>query len=489
MSDNQSSPGAPLGQTAPASSPQPGELLPDEGEEVAQFCSACGTPKATFDVFCGNCAKPLVRRFALMLPMELAFFLGAGILLSLAHTGVIPKLFRFAPLVFLAQFVVLYLVRASLRQRRFLVLIALYSALVLGAVVGVSVPALFVSFAPLYLAFGVVLLWSTRIRLSTRWEYSQTLWAGLLIVGLSFGIFASANGVLQAQVPYQQYLRVSGNVLSRYVPWFTLAGLCVTLAIQSGIRVAKLGVFVQKDYYPNARIALRRFAQGPGIPFPVLIASLIAHALKRAGCSFYNALVTALNVMTRSLVFVWRIIQAFVVALVRELVEGIKRLVGFALLCVARIVLPLCAIYLAANASVESVGLIERHVFEATWITAAYVLWLGVHMLAFTFASVICFATVSVSECAESYVRDAAIVLGYGIPIFLLCSLALWLTTLGTRRYLELDLGFRFGQLSTVCLAVLILGAAFLSRSRLLHMAARLRRIGASDSDKPDAVE
>lgn len=382
----------------------------------------------------------------------------------------------------------LYLLRASLRQRRFIVLIALYSGLTLGYIAGISVPALFTSFAPLYLAVGVVILWATRIRESTRWEYLQTLWAGLLIAGVGFAVFASVNGVLQAQIPYQHYLRLVGNVLSKYAPWFSLAGLCVTLAIQSGIRVATIGVSVQKDYYPNARILLPKFTQPPGVPLPLLILSLVAHAFKRGGCSFYNALVGALNIITRSLVFAWRIVQSFVVVLLRELREGIKRLIGFALLCVVRVVLPLCAVYLAAHASAESVALIERHVFEPTLTTSAYVLWLGVHVLAFTFASIICFATVSISEYAESYVRDSAIVLGYGIPIFLLCSTALWLSNLGTRRYLELDLGFRFRYLSLLSLLVLLVGAAFLCRSRLVQLAARLRRIGTSDSDTSNPV-
>lgn len=126
--------------------------------------------------------------------------------------------------------------------------------------------------------------------------------------------------------------------------------------------------------------------------------------------------------------------------------------------------------------------------FEPTLTTSAYVLWLGVHVLAFTFASIICFATVSISEYAESYVRDSAIVLGYGIPIFLLCSTALWLSNLGTRRYLELDLGFRFRYLSLLSLLVLLVGAAFLCRSRLVQLAARLRRIGTSDSDTSNPV-
>jgi len=421
----------------------------EEMEEIAQFCGHCGQPKALFDVFCGECSKPLLRRFALILPAEIMFFLAAAVVLALAHAGIIPSLFRLAPLAFVVQFVVLYLVRLTLRQKRFLLLLGIYVILVGGGVASFSVPALFSSIAPLYLAIGVVVFWSMRIRYTNRWTYLQTLWVGLLITGLSFAAFANIEGVLQAQVPFTSIMSTSGSLLSKYTPWFTLAGFSITLAVQSGLRVSKQGVFVPKDFYPNARRSLPKFRQPANTPVPLIALSMAGHVARRAGFSFYNALVGALNTITRCLVFAWRVIQAFVVALVREIGESVKTIMVFAAMCVVRIALPLCAVYLAANVTVTAPDLLEAHAFAPTFGTTFGVIWAAINILAFTFVSILCFATISPKEFAETYVRDFSILVGYGVPLLLLCTTALWLGTLGTRRLLSIDLGYGIGHLSS----------------------------------------
>ena len=103
----------------------------NESGEVALFCSQCGQAKGDFDMFCGRCMKPLVRRFRSLMVAEIALFLAAAACLSLATAGVLPAAYQLAPLFFLAQLFVLYLLRLYLRRRRFVVLVTVYLVLLI----------------------------------------------------------------------------------------------------------------------------------------------------------------------------------------------------------------------------------------------------------------------------------------------------------------------------------------------------------------------
>jgi len=444
-----------------------------ERDEVAQFCSKCGQPKGPFDVFCGQCSKPLMRRFPIVLPGEILLFVGAGVMLSLAHHEVVPGIFRYVPLVFLVQCVVLYLLRLALRQRRFILLIGVYIAFVGIGIAGFSIPAFFVAIAPLFLGVGVIVLWSLRLRNGDVWGSMQTLWVALLITGLGLAVFTGSDSVLRAHFPSRNFLEVLAQFLNRHTAWFSLGGFVLTLATRSGVRVARQGVFVKKDYYPNARISLSPLDVPAKTAFPVVALTVLLHASKVLAYSLYNSLIAALNLVVRSLVFTWRVVQYFVIALVQEVPLGVKRLGSFAGLCVVRVLIPLCAIYLAASATIASSSLFEMHVFAPTWGTTLAIAWAGAHLLVFTFATVACFASVPVGKFAESYVRDFSILLGYGMPLLLLCSLSLWLASLGSRSLFQLDLGFRVRHFSFISLAVLVAGAIFLGRSHLKALALR----------------
>jgi len=447
-----------------------------ELEEIAQFCANCGSPKGEFSLFCPKCVRPLIRRFKYLFSLEILAFLVAAVLLSLADQQRLPQVFLYAPLLFLVQLLGLYFVRLSLRQRRFLVLLMTYLVFVLAALSGAGLKSVFASVAPLYLAIGVIILWGIRCSETGRWGYLQTLWVGVLFAGWSLGAFASLEGALQSQVLDQRLLRVTSGLLKYYTPWFGLAGLCVTLAIQAGLRVAQQGISVKEDYYPNARIKIPSMSEPIRQPLPVVPIVVLGRALKLALIVFYNTLVAVLNGLTRCLVFIWLLLTSFASSLVSESLACVKRLVSFVFLCLVRVVTPLFAVYLIAGISIDGSSLIRVHAFSPSWGTTGQVVWALVQLVIMILASVACFARIRLGPFLNSFLADLAAVFAYGILVLLACSLALTLGTMGVRGNLGVDLGFRFRYLSYGSLIVLVLGLIWLWRKVLIAKLRLLQR-------------
>jgi len=62
--------------------------------------------------------------------------------------------------------------------------------------------------------------------------------------------------------------------------------------------------------------------------------------------------------------------------------------------------------------------------------------------------------------------RDGAALAGYGVPLFLACTVTLRLLTVAVDRYAQFDLGFRFGYLSALALIVILVALIALRARR-----------------------
>ena len=103
---------------------------------------------------------PLVRRFGLLVPLEILLFLGTAVLMAMAGQHWLPDGYSHAPLAFIAQGMCLYLLRLSLRQPRFLLLAALYFIFTGALYSGVAIESTLLRVAPLYIGVGTLFLWS-----------------------------------------------------------------------------------------------------------------------------------------------------------------------------------------------------------------------------------------------------------------------------------------------------------------------------------------
>lgn len=244
----------------------------DESGEIAQYCPRCGQSKGDFDVFCRRCMTPLVRRFRWLLPLQILLFVAAAVVLSLSLQGKLPHEFVHAPLVFIGQLVAFYLLRLSLRQRRFLIPLALYLVLLSTAFTRTNPSSIFVSLAPIYLAIGVIVLWYKHASRATYWGSLQELWLGLLIVGWSLAAFASFDQYVLSRFEHDKLVSLIRQALVQYTPWLSLAGLVITLAVRAGLQVASRGVFVKEDYYADAR---RSIPEAEQTEYPLLLLPVV----------------------------------------------------------------------------------------------------------------------------------------------------------------------------------------------------------------------
>ena len=80
---------------------------------------------------------------------------------------------------------------------------------------------------------------------------------------------------------------------------------------------------------------------------------------------------------------------------------------------------------------------------------------------------VVSFARTSTRRFVETYCRDLAALLGYAIPLLVMCSLALTLGTIAVRRGWGVDLRFQLSYLSWACLCVIIIGAMYVWRTNV----------------------
>src|SRR5262249_34080731 len=157
-------------------------------------------------------------------------FVSAGLLMALAHARQVSSLFLHAPAVFIAVFVVLYLVRLTLRQWSFLILIALYLAMVLPALATGGAASITVV-APVMLCIGAVLVWIQNERDERGWARVQTLWMLLALAGWAVGVGTSFRGscILPSDMSAIRMRVVCGTL--HYSAWMCLAGLIGTVMI------------------------------------------------------------------------------------------------------------------------------------------------------------------------------------------------------------------------------------------------------------------
>lgn len=485
--------GAPLANTKDGDSIEEIDHTPeDEIEEVARFCRRCGTAKADFDVFCNECMSPLIRRFRFILPAEIVLFLASAVIMALAHFFRIPTMFRMAPLFFIGQLVLLYYLRASLRQKRFWVLIALYGLLVGSGVLGYGIHKTFAAIAPIYVAVGVAVLWGKEVSRANRWASMQTVWPGILVVGMCVCLLTRLDSVLSPLLETNSLFYQIGNALGEYTPWLSLAGLSVTLAIRAGQEVGEHGVRVKSEFYPGME---KDFPTSPATGSEPLFAVpfiMFSWAWKKAVASFYNTMLRTLNFITRSIVFVWSLVKLFLVMLWREVAEMLVLQARYFLQIFGRVFVPLFSVYLAAKVSMQCNDVIEHHTFNPSVQTGLTLIWVSLQIVAALFFSVLGFARTSPQALLEGFSRDLAALVGYGIPVLLLCVMALFFGNKASQRYLGVDLDFQIGPVSWLCLTVLALGAAYLWRDRLLRILrhvgqrAAIGRSGKGDGDRGD---
>lgn len=297
----------------------------------------------------------------------------------------------------------------------------------------------------------------------------------LLVSVIGIGLIIQLEILIQDTLPFPDipflYSHVVDELTSRlrqYTPWFGIAGLCVTLAIEAGLQVARRGIAVREDYFPNSRLSPPGLNHPSDQPLFLIPLVIMLRNAKRALVVFYNTLVSVVNLLTRSLVYMWQTIVLFLVSFFAEAKSSVSRLVEFAGSCLLRVVVPLFAVYVLATVCFDGNALIATHTFAPSVATAALVIWTGIQLVTALFASVLCYGNTPAKQVTETFARDLAVSVGYGIPLLLMCSLALTVASNAAKKSLELDLGFRFAHISWACLLVLLIGAMFLWGTRLV---------------------
>lgn len=430
---------------------------PGEAGEIGQHCRKCGAAKAEFDVFCNNCHSPLVRRFGLLLPFEILLFLGTAVVMAMVRQNRLPDWCGHAPLAFIVQAFSLYLIRLSLRQPRFLFILALYILFIGTLLAGIATEATLLEAAPLYVGLGTLVLWYSRRSSQTRHVSFQTFWVAFLVGVVGVGQFLKATsakyhvGGLKSLLPMQQSLL-------HYAPWLTLAGFAITFGIESAMRVSHRGIVVG-HYLQSARIV-----PGPRGATPLLMVPLVV--LSRALIAFYNAMVGVLALLIRCVVFMLKIAQAYTVALGIEAVVMVAQILRFLVACVARVGLPLFLTAFIARLTVQADSMVPTYAFAADW-HGAMMLALQTGMMALAIlACVVCFARVSPPAFFETFLRDGAVIAGYGLPLLLVCTFALQMANRATRNYFALDLPYRVGPFGWMTLGLLAFAMLVLWRRR-----------------------
>jgi len=401
------------------------------------------------------------------LGLEVVLFLAAGVLISLADRGYIRDDFLDCALAFIGQMSLLYLMRLSLRQIRFVALMGAFLGMLVAHFASASITEVFVFVAPLYLSLGVVLLWVFRLKDRGCLDSIQASWVALVIVALGLTTFARGGGVLQARFQEESFMRFLRDARMDYAPWLALAGLSATLATHSSFRAARGGISVRDDYYSEARITLRSSTELNDVPpfFGPLV--VVWRVFVRVVVSFYNALISTLNFVTRCVMFVKGITQAFVVTFVRELEGTIQEVVSFVFWSAVRVAAPFFAISSILFVVDGAREHVRTHLFSPTIDSTKDVLWMGLQVAIAMLVAVLCFARVAARQIIETYLRDLAALLGYAIPLLMMSSLALMLTTMAVKRAWDVDLRFHFSYLSWGCLCAVGLGALLVWVTRM----------------------
>jgi hypothetical protein len=430
---------------------------PTEAEEVAQHCAKCGAAKAEFDLFCNNCHSPLLRRFGMVLSFEILLFLAAAVVIALVRQERLPVWLARAPGVFIFQAVGFYLLRLSLRQPRFLFILALYLVFIIIFFAGFGSRSMLLQAAPLYVGLGTFILWFRRRESQPRHVSIQTFWIAVLITVVGIGQFLKLT--TQTATHPDPMIAPLEKIFILYTPWLMLAGLAITFGIQSALRVSQRGIVVGK-YLQGARIL-----PGPRGSRSVLMLPLIAAT--RTLIAFYNAMIGVLALFIRAFVFILKFAQAYVIGLASEFLQMFRQVGRFVGVCITRVVLPLFLTAYLAQLTIQSDILIPAYLFGPTWHGAMMVTLQAALISLALFACITCFARVSPPQFLETYSRDGAVIAGYGLPLLLLCTLALHAAGMATHKYLQFDLPYAVGPFGWVTVGLLGLAMLILLQRRI----------------------
>ena len=92
-------------------------------------------------------------------------------------------------------------------------------------------------------------------------------------------------------------------------------------------------------------------------------------------------------------------------------------------------------------------------------------------MAAALFASVVCLWPKSLPPVfLETFLRDGAVLVAYGLPLLLVCTVALHFGGIATHKYFELDLPYHLGPFGWMTIGLLVLQQMLLMGVRRLFV-------------------
>lgn len=431
-------------------------------------CPRCGTSRQGLQLFCER-LHPFRSDFRFWASFPFLLILAMAVFQSLCQQSRIQMPSHWGPLVVIGMLPCLYWLLLAKLRVILAVLPVIYAFILVGGIVTGDALTMAFRVAPYYLALGLIVLWVTWF-LEDHWIGLQTLWAGVFTVGWGMVWVADWHPGFGQLVQPNPDLEIVRQSLQRWTPWFSLAGLLVSLTLRSVGEVLKSRFPTRRSYLAwfYAHSPEYRSLDNASLVLKIIMAPVFAvcHVVHRLAAMVWNSLLAAADLVIFLAVLLICLLYTFTKVMIGNLWQAVIQIVRFAFASCARVGVPFILVAGWAVVSEDFARLIVDHnplgprgvLAAAAWKQVPELLGFGIAGLLMMGASIGFMAARrgTVSAFVVNTARDLAMVGAAIVAYASLGTVALWLAGFGTQRCLGLDLGYVPGPLCVATGAVVI---------------------------------
>lgn len=413
---------APDTQELSESEPEP------EGDEQESICFRCKNEIDIFDIFCGNCARPIFKGFKYIFIFQIILFFGTAIALGYHQSPWIPA-------IYLIQLVFFYFLWFIKKQPRFWATTLLFGSYIVLSLLNLEPKIVFLMVLPFYMTLGFIILASKESADSDRFMKVNLYW---LVIAMSYWTYSYyVKGIPQDHRYYKafasnDFAMVTG-IVKDYAVWVALGGYLLTLALDAAALVVKAGVSAPKEYI-KARIENVTSIDTVGKPFVVIPFIVIQGTIKKTTITFYNTLIIIANAIIRVFVFMYKLTIKYFTIVSTECWRSIVAAFNYIVKCFRFGIIPAVVAILAAQTSVKIVESVTQYIYEPLWGVGMVMLWNLLMLVLLCFVLCIIFVSYDFVKITTIVFRDLAVIIAYVLMLFPFISLTLWVTAIAMQK-------------------------------------------------------